>query len=238
MAPFHPRLKSLGFPGCRLVIFEKNKLKYDKRYFNNLLSKTVESAHKNANVDFLDKLLSYGIELDVNTKVPDDFAGSSVLHIACMFNKINMIKWLIKHGADVNILDFNNNSPIMYVLYFNNISTDTYNIFSILLNASADPNSVINIICEKYYKYKYNDIYSKTFEYEMAPIYKEILKLFIKHNATIDKKYIKDIYIKYYLQKRKIKELEDKIIDLTYRPGGSGYLDAKADFERRASSIQ
>lgn len=64
---------------------------------------------------------------------------ASPLIIAIIYNhSINLIKTLIKQGADINLCDENKNSPFLYAaLYYSNPE-----IFDVLIEAGADKNAV------------------------------------------------------------------------------------------------
>ncbi|URH24952.1 ankyrin repeat gene family protein [Fowlpox virus] len=42
--------------------------------------------------------------------------GSTPLHIASKYNNKTMVKFFLERGADINILDSNNNTPLIYAV--------------------------------------------------------------------------------------------------------------------------
>lgn len=68
--------------------------------------------------------------------------GKSLLHWAVWNNKSNMVKFLLKQGADINLRDYwSSESPIIKACSYPDIDAD---IVRILLDNGANPNDVAN----------------------------------------------------------------------------------------------
>lgn len=96
----------------------------------------------------------------------------NLLHVAVMYNNINICKLLIKLNVDVNKIDHLNNVPLYYAITNNNMQ-----IIRLLLihNAKLD-------LCKHLNRYLIHITYNN---------YIEMLKLLIKHNVDINLKYKK-----------------------------------------------
>jgi len=73
------------------------------------------------------------IRLDIN--LAEERSGNSVLHYACMFNNIELVRYLIERGSDVNKVNNYDYTPLHIACELN-----CDEIIKILLENSADPN--------------------------------------------------------------------------------------------------
>lgn len=73
------------------------------------------------------------IRLDIN--LIEEKSGNSILHYACMFNNIELVRYLIERGADVNKMNNYNYTPLHISCELN-----CDEIIKLLLENSADPN--------------------------------------------------------------------------------------------------
>lgn len=71
---------------------------------------------------------SKGLDLNISSDAyRSDAGGTTPLGSACEFRYSELIKLLIKHGCDVNLLDQNNFSPLESALMGHNLD-DTYDV--------------------------------------------------------------------------------------------------------------
>jgi len=99
MAPFHPRLKSLGFPGCRLV--------------NNDGRSALMYAIMNNNVDGVNTLISHGADIDNINKnkhhifnTVGRYLDISIIKLL-LKNGIVSSKYISKQGLDIIVMEVN-----------------------------------------------------------------------------------------------------------------------------------
>lgn len=72
----------------------------------------IEYIHRCAidgNISEITKLIENG-SFDINT--PLDKRGSTLVHLACIHGKLDLLKFAVGCGANVNLLDKNGNSPL------------------------------------------------------------------------------------------------------------------------------
>ena len=94
---------------------------------------------RNGSLEEVQALLDAGAE--VNATVPDDFdtdwdplGGYSIVHIAAENPDIRVIKLLVERGADVNVGDWYNSSPLYYAA-----SKNTLDMVKYLASLGNDP---------------------------------------------------------------------------------------------------
>ena len=97
------------------------------------LNKQLRNAVKDGKYNKTKYLIEHGAELN-NT---DDSLGETVLFLAVRFHHVNIIKLLLKKGADINAKDVDNYTPLHLAIYKNNI-------LKLLLKKGAHVNAATN----------------------------------------------------------------------------------------------
>jgi len=135
-------------------------------------------------------------------------------------NDIEYVKYLINKGADINIKNTRGQTALLCaIIIASDIDID-------IIKLLVDSNTIIPDRYLRLANKKQNG---------------DVIRLLLDHGCTISDSYKKCDNVKSILQekeiqqlKNKIKELEDEITELKYRPpgvGGSGYELAKEEFE-------
>ncbi|XP_053597550.1 ankyrin-1 [Microplitis demolitor] len=101
---------------------------------------TADLKYKN-NVEFFHLIVAKGyyriledfikLSIDVNNLIRH-YNCDTLLHTACKFERVEIVKLLIKYGADSNIKNIDNKPPIIYSISKNNLE-----IFNLLLDSGA-----------------------------------------------------------------------------------------------------
>lgn len=81
-------------------------------------------------IEFLEKLF----QLEVNIEQPTS-SGLTALHFACMYNREDVVEWMISKNVNVNVLDGDNRSPL-YLAF----ESGNKEIVDMLISAGADTN--------------------------------------------------------------------------------------------------
>ena len=96
-------------------------------------------AAENGSVQIAQELfIAAAAVIDINTK---DKKGATPLHVACEYNRLEMVKWLLKRGADPTIIDELNGTPLHWAARDGNLK-----IVQTLFTLSSISNVGINIL--------------------------------------------------------------------------------------------
>lgn len=163
------------------IIELKKLLDYKKEYSSIDFERTYVDAIKNNKVKIIEFLLEQKlIDLNYRNKNQDETA----LHIACRsHNNYDMVKLLVKHGADVNAIG---NTSIKYTPLFMAANMDDMNLFKLLLSMGAKPKDfdLVNVV-------SHSNERNKRIQY---------IKMILESGVKIDA---------YHLNKQAIHEAED-----------------------------
>ena len=95
----------------------------DKREFGELVARCNAKNHEGLTplhlaacggfIKVCEILLDYGENLDINSQ---DNQGKTPLHLACINDQIAIAQLLVRSGAQINIVDLDDNSPLHYVV--------------------------------------------------------------------------------------------------------------------------
>lgn len=134
-----PELKALTLTSCRIHdVF--NRILYRSARYNDTTrivkgapqAGILRAAHA-GNLEAVRKFISYGA--DVNPQHPQN--GKTALHMAASADNIPMLETLLDSGADMELLDSNENTPLdLAVLYHN------YEMIEVLVRYDPEPGAV------------------------------------------------------------------------------------------------
>lgn len=184
------------------------------------------------NLDNLDLLIKEYLEVnpeEINKK--DDYGYYGCNWTAIMYacsshiknnyvNKLGIIKVLIEAGADLNLQDNENRTPLILACsYFYRLGEKiNIPIIKLLIEHTSNLNHK-----DKFEETAFDKFY-KSFDDDDKIFSNEIFKLFVEHNVTYRNTNLKNI-IKIFKQKNKIKMLKNQIqtlkIELECVPGSS-----------------
>jgi len=133
--------------------------KLDSKYTTSIFGAVIHFAGSLMTETDVIYFKKHGVDLNVASNVyPSDLGGSTTLGSACEFRYGALIKALIIHGADVNLADQHDYTPIESLLIGHNASAthdvDTCVLYIKFLSDAGAKNEarqfVINEICQEY----------------------------------------------------------------------------------------
>ena len=81
---------------------------------------------ENNRIEEFDRSLRQGMDINI------ELYGTSPMHVVCMYGHENFLKYLIDHKGDLNIPDYNQKTPIMMCIQYNQ-----WECFNILISRGA-----------------------------------------------------------------------------------------------------
>lgn len=105
------------------------------------------AATRSIDLTMIDVLWEFGADIHICNR-----RGESALHLACQFNRLRTVEWLLDRGADVNCCDLLSITPLMMTVSVKCVTNNPHSIIDLLIARGGDVNHM-NAFCETVLEY-------------------------------------------------------------------------------------